>query len=192
VLIEATARLLARGRKVACLIVGDGARRRELEGQARKSGVSDAVVFTGRVPHDEVRSHYALLDVFVVPRRNDRAARFVTPLKPFEAMAMGKPLLVSNLPALVELAAPGERGLAFPHGDADGLASALETLIDQPDLRHRFGRAGRDWVLAERTWERNGQRYREIYADLLDRWRAAGARPGRQPSLSRVGPVAAG
>jgi glycosyltransferase involved in cell wall biosynthesis len=192
VLIEATARLLARGRKVACLIVGDGARRSELEGLARRAGVGGAVIFTGKVPHDEVRAHYALLDLFVVPRRNDRAARFVTPLKPFEAMAMGKPLVVSNLPALVEIAAPGERGLAFPHGDADGLADAIETLIDQPETRRRFGQAGRDWVLAERTWGRNGERYREIYVDLLDRWRAAQSRPGKEPSLSRMGPVAAG
>jgi glycosyltransferase involved in cell wall biosynthesis len=176
VLIEATAKLLARGRQVACLIVGDGARRQELEGLAHKAGVGGAVVFTGRVPHDEVRAHYALLDVFVVPRRNDRAARFVTPLKPFEAMAMGKPLVVSNLPALVEIAAPGERGLAFPHGDADGLADAIERLIDQPETRRQFGRAGREWVLAERTWGRNGQRYQEIYVDLLDRWRSGGER----------------
>lgn len=172
-LIEATARLLARGRDVACLIVGDGLRRGELEEIARRSGAGQAVRFTGRVPHDQVRAHYALLDVFVVPRRNDRAARYVTPLKPFEAMAMGKPLLVADLPALVEIAAPGERGLSFPHEDAAGLAAALERYIDQPELRARFGAAGRDWVLAERTWTRNGARYREIYGELLERWDAS-------------------
>jgi glycosyltransferase involved in cell wall biosynthesis len=193
ILIEATAKLLARGRKVACLIVGDGARRAELEGQARRAGVGGAVVFTGRVPHDEVRAHYALLDIFVVPRRNDRASRFVTPLKPFEAMAMAKPVVVSDLPALVEIAAPGVRGLVFPHGDADGLADAIETLIDEPETRRRFGRAGREWVLAERTWARNGERYAEIYADLLDRWRTGDeARSRGAAPLSRVGPAAAG
>jgi glycosyltransferase involved in cell wall biosynthesis len=193
ILIEATSKLLARGKKVACLIVGDGARRKELEGEARRAGVGKAVVFTGRVPHDEVRAHYALLDVFVVPRRNDRAARLVTPLKPFEAMAMAKPVVVSDLPALVEIAAPGERGLVFPHGDAAGLADAIETLIDQPETRRRFGLAGREWVLAERTWARNGERYAEIYADLLDRWRTGGEARSRGPAaLSRVGPAAAG
>jgi glycosyltransferase involved in cell wall biosynthesis len=171
-LIEATAKLLVRGRKVTALIVGDGARREELEAIAHRSGVADAVVFTGKVPHDEVRAHYALLDVFVVPRRNDRAARYVTPLKPFEAMAMGKPLVVANLPALVEIAAPGERGLEFQHGDPDALADAVETLIDQPETMRRFGEEGRRWVLAERTWARNGARYREIYAETLDRWRS--------------------
>jgi glycosyltransferase involved in cell wall biosynthesis len=193
VLIEATAKLLARGRKVACLIVGDGTRRPELESQAGRAGVGGAVVFTGRVPHNEVRAHYALLDIFVVPRQNDRAARFVTPLKPFEAMSMAKPVVVSDLPALVEIAAPGQRGLAFPHGDADGLADAIETLIDQPETRRRLGQAGREWVLAERTWARNGQRYAEIHDDLLDRWRAGGEARSRAASpLTRVGPAAAG
>jgi glycosyltransferase involved in cell wall biosynthesis len=192
-LIEATARLLMRGRKVACLIIGDGARRRQLEQQARRAGLGGAVIFTGRVPHDQVRAYYALLDIFVVPRRNDRAARFVTPLKPFEAMAMAKPLVVSDLPALVEIAAPGERGLAFPHDDAGALADRIETLIDAPDQRARFGRAGRDWVLAERTWARNGDRYREIYAELLERWDATGrtmAAPGARRARARRAGVA--
>lgn len=199
VLVEATATLLARGRNVACLIVGDGARREQLEEQARRAGVGEAVVFTGRVPHDEVRDHYALLDIFVVPRQNDRASRFTTPLKPYEAMAMARPLVVSDLPALIEIAAPGERGLAFPPGDADGLADAIETLIDQPAARRRFGRAGREWVTAERTWARNGQRYREIYDAILDRWRGAArarargeTRAGGEASLSGVGPAGAG
>ncbi len=171
VLIEATARLAARGRDVTCLIVGDGKRREELEEIARRSGARGRIVFTGRVPHAEVRAHYALIDAFVVPRRNDRAARFVTPLKPFEAMAMAKPLVVAELPALVEIAAPGERGLSFPAGDSDGLAAAVDQLIADPALARRLGEAGREWVLRERTWSANGRRYLDLYAEVLDRWR---------------------
>ena len=104
----------SRGRDVTCLIIGDGKRRAEIEAIARKAGVADRVVFTGRVPHDAVAGHYALLDAFVVPRRDERAARPVTPLKPYEAMAMARPLVVADLPALTEIAAPDERGLAVP------------------------------------------------------------------------------
>ena len=74
-LIEATARLVEAGRDVACLIIGDGRRRERLEAVAAASGVADRIVFTGAVPHDEVPAMYALLDAFVVPRRNERAAR---------------------------------------------------------------------------------------------------------------------
>lgn len=165
-LVEATARLRARGRAVACLIVGDGERRPELEALAAHRGVSDAVVFAGLVPHDEVPALYAQFDVFVVPRRDDRASRFVTPLKPFEALASGIPLVVSDLPALVEVAAPGERGLAFPADDVDGLVAALERLLDDHALAARLGAAGRAWVTAERTWASNGRRYRDLYARL--------------------------
>lgn len=183
-LIEATAILLQRGRRVACLIVGDGRRREELEGLARRSGARAAVHFTGRVPHDQVRAHYALLDAFVVPRRDERAARLVTPLKPYEAMAMGRPLVVSELPALLEVAPPGERGLAFRVDDAASLADQLERLMDDPGLAHRLGEAGRAWVTSERTWARNGDRYRDIYAELLERW------DGRAVGTRGSGPVA--
>ena len=184
-LIEATARLQQRGRRVACLIVGDGRRREELESLARRSGAAGAIHFTGRVPHAEVRAHYALLDAFVVPRRNDRAARYVTPLKPFEAMAMARPLIVSDLPALVEIAAPGERGLAYAVEDADSLATELERLMDDPALADRLGEAGRAWVLAERTWARNGERYRDLYAEVLERW-DAGQRVGGRPEPATI------
>jgi glycosyltransferase involved in cell wall biosynthesis len=88
---------------------------------------------------------------------------------------------VADLPALVEIAAPGERGLAFAHEDAAALADAVETLIDQPDLGRQLGEAGRRWVVAERTWGRNGQRYHDIYADLLAR------RAARSPAAAAAG-----
>lgn len=170
-LVEATARLLARGRAVSCLIVGDGRRRSEIEHAAKKAGVANRIVFTGSVPHDQVRRHYALYDAFVVPRRDERAARTVTPLKPYEALAMERPLVVADLPALVEIAEPEERGLAFRAGDADALADALERLMDDPDLARKMAAAGREWVRRERSWSANGPRYRAIYDGVLHRWR---------------------
>jgi glycosyltransferase involved in cell wall biosynthesis len=169
-LVEATAILLRRGRRVRCLIVGDGRRRSEVEAAARRAHVGDAVVFTGRVPHAEAPAHYALLDAFVVPRRDERAARMVTPLKPFEALAMARPLVVADLPALHEIAQPEARGLAFPVGDAAALAATLERLIDDPALGERLGAAGRTWVARERSWNANGPRFRDLYRSVLEEW----------------------
>ena len=167
-LIEATGRLVASGRQVACLLVGDGHLRSRLEARAAAAGLGSSVIFTGTVPHDEVRSHYALLDAFVVARVPDLASRFVTPIKPYEAMAMRLPVVVSDLPALTEIAAPDERGLAFPSGDAVALAAVLERLMDQPQLADRLASTARSWVLAERTWAANGPRYRDLYASILE------------------------
>jgi glycosyltransferase involved in cell wall biosynthesis len=169
-LVEAAAILLKRGRTVTCLIIGDGRRRAEVEAIAKKAGTGSHVVFTGRVPHDQIQKHYALLDAFVVPRRDERAARTVTPLKPYEALAMARPLIVADLPALTEIAAPDTRGLAFAAGDAEALAAALERLMDNPELGRRMGEAGREWVARERSWAANGPRFREVYDEVTARW----------------------
>lgn len=174
-LIEATRLLLARNRRVRCLIVGEGRRREELERLAQRLGVGGEVIFTGRVAHEEVPGHYALLDAFVVPRKDERAARMVTPLKPYEALSMGRPLVVADLPALLEIAEPEERGLAFTAGDAASLASAVERLIDDPAMAARLGAAGRDWVARERSWTANGVRIREVYQRVLESWPASPA-----------------
>jgi glycosyltransferase involved in cell wall biosynthesis len=166
-LIEATAILAAAGRDVACLIVGEGRRRAELEVIAAGSGASERIVFTGAVPHAEVPAMYALLDAFVVPRRDERAARLVTPLKPFEAMAMGRPLIVADLPALTEVAPHGERSLAYRAENEGALAAAVERLMDDRALAERLGEAGRAWVTQERTWASNGARWTGIYEGVL-------------------------
>ncbi len=172
VLLQATRRLRDGGRDVACLIVGDGGRRAELEALAGRLGVTDRVVFTGRVPNAEVGRYYAAIDAFVVPRIDELAARLVTPLKPFEAMALGRPMLVSDLPALTEIAPHEVRGLVFPAGDAAGLAAMVERSMDRGDERAALAEAARSWVLAERTWRANGPRLREAYAAASERFAA--------------------
>jgi len=165
-LIEAAVVLRRRGIPATALIVGDGQRRAELESLAEQRQAGDAVIFTGRVPHDEVLDYYALLDVFVIPRIDERAARLVTPLKPFEAMAAGIPLVTSDLPALREITGDGKRGRYFPAGDADGLAEVLAQLHADPAERSAMAQRARDWVVAERQWSANGHRYAELYTSL--------------------------
>lgn len=166
-LIEAAGILREWGVPATALIIGDGRRRAELEKLAANAG--DSVIFTGRVDHDEVLDHYALLSVFVVPRTKDRAARLVTPLKPFEAMAAGIPLVVSDLEALREIIGDGDRGWTFPPGDAQALARLLRELsADQPALAATAGRA-LSWVRDHRQWRSNGPVYDAVYKDVLGR-----------------------
>jgi phosphatidyl-myo-inositol dimannoside synthase len=167
-LIAATARLAASGRDVACLIVGEGTRREALERVARASGVADRIVFTGQVPHEAVRAMYATIDAFIVPRKDERAARLVTPLKPYEAMAMARPLIVADLPALTEIAPDAVRSLTYPTGDPAGLAAAVARLMDDPALAARLAAAGRDWVASERSWAANAPRWDAVYRSVLD------------------------
>ena len=163
VLIRAVATLHAAGRDVRCLIVGDGSIRDELEKLARRLGVADRTIFTGEVDHQTVRGYYEAIDVFVVPRRADYAADYVTPLKPYEALALGRPLIMSDRPVAAEIVGNQERGLLFRTGDHEHLAATIADLLDHPDRRRTLVDAGRVWIESERTWHRNAEAYRRIY-----------------------------
>jgi len=166
-LLRGIAVLLQRGVAVSGLVVGDGPELEPLRRLAGELGITEHVRITGRVPHDQILEYYSLIDVFVVPRKNLRVCRLVTPLKPFEAMAMQRALLVSNVTALEEIAAPGERGLSFVAEDPESLAAQAEVFVRDPELRNQMGAAARDWVTRERTWTRNAERYRDLYENLL-------------------------
>lgn len=166
-LIRAAVILRDLGMGVRALIVGEGTRRARLEETARGLGAQDVVVFTGRVPHAEVAAAYALMDVLVVPRSAERTARLVTPLAPYEAMAMGLPVVVSAQPALLEVTGDGERGWSYPAGDAPALARLLQQLAADPARRAAVAARARDWVLAERTWSGNAQQYAALYHSVL-------------------------
>ncbi len=164
-MIRAVPLLKQQGIPAKALLVGDGARRAELEALARKLNVADDVVFTGSIPFEEVSHYYAQIDLFVIPRTNERAGRLVSPMKPFEAMAMDIPLLVSDLPALVEIVddegAP--RGLSYRAEDPADLARvAAQCFLDVAGTEQRVRNAA-EWVRRERTWSANGRNFVAAY-----------------------------
>jgi glycosyltransferase involved in cell wall biosynthesis len=166
-LIEAAAILRDRGHRIRVLLVGDGEERAALEAVARNLDVEDGtVIFAGRVSHAEIQRYYSVIDVFVVPRTNDRVSRLVTPLKPFEAMALERAVVASGVDALLEIVSDGETGLTFRPEDATNLADVVEPLLEDPGRRAALGTAARAWVSAHRTWRQNGERYRALYERL--------------------------
>jgi glycosyltransferase involved in cell wall biosynthesis len=150
-----------------CLVVGDGPERERLQALGDELGLGGSLVMPGHVPNQLIEDHYALFDLFVVPRVRDRASDLVTPLKPLEAMAMGLPLLVSDLPALREIAEPGERGQVFEPESADSLAEVAVEMLGSPGELRRLADAGLAWVRAQRTLDSNVGRYREALAGLI-------------------------
>jgi PEP-CTERM/exosortase A-associated glycosyltransferase len=167
-LIQAVALLRRRGHRLRLLLVGDGDERANLEGVAARTGLTTAggVIFTGRVPHQEIERYYRTIDVFVVPRTNDRVSELVTPLKPYEAMAMAKAVVVSDVGALLEIVEEGVTGRSFRAEDAASLANVVESLVADASARARLGQAAREWVAANRTWTQNGARYLDLYQRL--------------------------
>ena len=164
-LVDAVARLRAEGDDVRLLLVGDGVSRPAL--RARAAAFGDAAVLPGKVDPSDAKRYLAALDVVVIPRRDLDVTRSVAPLKPIEALAAGKPLLVSDLPPLVETIGPElvAAGTAVPPEDADSLAAGLRRLAGDAGLRSQLTELGRARA-ATRTWEAIGARYAAVYGGI--------------------------
>ena len=157
-LLGAVALLRQRGIDARALIVGDGVSRGALEAEARRLEIDRVTLFTGRVPRSQALMYHQALDVFVVPRRDVRVCRLVTPLKPIEAMAYGRPVVASDLPALREIVGGPGSGVLVRPGDHAELADTLEKLAHAPHLRSERGARGARFA-AGRTWRSTGEVY---------------------------------
>jgi glycosyltransferase involved in cell wall biosynthesis len=166
-LIEAFNKLAKTRDDISLLIVGIGPEFDNLNKLVDELDIKDKVKITGAVEHEEINKYYQLIDIFVIPRLPDYASDMVTPLKPFEALALQRALLVSDREVLSEIVKEGKTGMMFKTGDVNDLAKKIELLIKNSSLRKQFGMNGRKWVLENRTWKLNAEKYLEIYNSII-------------------------
>lgn len=169
-LFTAVSELLADGRtrdEFHVLIVGDGAHERRLRRIVAELNLSEVVTFTGRVPHEEVERYLSLVDITPFPRAPMPVCELISPIKPFEAMAMEKAVVVSDVAALTEIVTDGHTGRAFAKGDASALAHVLAELLDDPEQRQRLGAESRRWVCANRDWSTITASVDDVYRGLI-------------------------
>jgi glycosyltransferase involved in cell wall biosynthesis len=151
ILVEAFDLLRRRHSEARLLIVGEGPERQRLEETLSRRGLSGAAHLTGAVPPSEVPRLLAGMDAAVAPY--PRLPRFYfSPLKVYEYMAAGLPVVASRLGQLEGLIRHGVNGLLCPPDDAAALAAALAGLRADPGLRRQLGEAARATVLRQHTW----------------------------------------
>jgi glycosyltransferase involved in cell wall biosynthesis len=165
-LITATAGLKQAGRDFRLLLVGDGAEFEAIRAQVQSLALDDKVILTGRVPHEEVEDYYSLVDIAPFPRKPWRVCELVSPLKPFEAMALEKVVVVSSTRALKEIVDHERTGLVFEKGNVDSLREVLDLLIRQPEKRVNLGKTAREWIVRERSWDVAGQAVAKCYRHI--------------------------
>jgi len=165
-LVQAMPALLQAQPDACLLLVGGGPQESALKAQVKALGLEHAVVFTGRVPHQEVARYYDLVDVLAYPRHSMRLTELVTPLKPLEAMAQGKLFVASDVGGHRELVEHGKTGVLFPADDASALASALLDLLNRPESWGALRQQGRHFVESVRNWRNSVARYRPVYESL--------------------------
>lgn len=150
------------------LIVGDGAELERFQNHVQERELQHVVTFTGRVPHEEVERYYSLIDITPFPRLPLPVCEMVSPLKPFEAMAMGKAVVASDVAALKEIVTPGVNGYLHEKGSAESLIEQLSRLLDDPICTQQIGAQARDWVVENRDWKQLALRISTEYSKLTD------------------------
>ncbi|MEE4350943.1 MAG: TIGR04063 family PEP-CTERM/XrtA system glycosyltransferase [Pacificimonas sp.] len=166
-LIAALPAILAEEPDARLLLVGGGPREDALKAQAADLGLADRIVFTGRVPHDQVARYYALVDILAYPRKPMRLTELVTPLKPLEAMAQEKLVVASDVGGHRELIEDGVTGTLFKAGDPSAAATAILGLLNQREDWPARIRTAKAWVAENRTWDRSVANYIPVYERLV-------------------------
>ena len=140
-------------------VLGDGELRAALEAEAATRGLSQRVHFVGW--WTDIPSAMADMDVVALSSRNEG-----TPVSLIEAGACGRPVVATDVGGVRSVVADEESGLLVPAEDPSSMAEALDRVLRDPDLGHRFGSAGRD---ASKSFglERLLGDVRALYADLL-------------------------
>lgn len=133
----------------------------------QRLGIAERVTFTGPVPHAAIRERLAGAAAAVVPLPDRLMSRYFTsPLKVFEYMAAGAPIVASDLPALREILRDGGNAVLVPPEDPAALARGIERLIRDPVLAERLRRRAFEEV-ADYTWDRRAARIIEAISPLL-------------------------
>jgi glycosyltransferase involved in cell wall biosynthesis len=145
------------------LIVGDGPARVALEKRAMALNVIDRLTITGIVGRDQVAAHVAAFDIALQPAAVD----YCSPLKLFEYMALGRPVVAPAQPNIMEILTHEQDALLFDPRDPEGLGRAVERLCRDAGLRRRIGEAARRTIESRRlTWADNANRVAELFAGL--------------------------
>lgn len=166
-IIAAMPAILAQNPNARLLLVGGGPQEQSLKQQVTLLGLEGKVVFTGRVPHSEVGKYYSLVDLLVYPRKAMRLTDLVTPLKPLEAMAQGKPVIASDVGGHKELIIDNKTGFLFKAGDVEQLSERIVTLLNDKETLKSVLVHGRDYVENVRNWQNSVSNYLPLYQSLL-------------------------
>lgn len=152
--IRAVARLRDQLSRLRYVIVGDGDERASLTELARQEQIADRVTFVGSVAAHDLPAYYAACDIFVTPNRIDGRDLEGFGIVFLEAAATGKPTIGGSTGGVPEAVEDGVTGLLVSGTDVEELAESILRLASKPELRQRFGHAGRDRVLRDFTWDR--------------------------------------
>ena len=167
-LLQAVTRLFNQRANVKLLLVGGGPQAARIEQEIAQQGLSERIIMTGRVPHEEIDRYYDLVDILVYPRRRMRLTEIVTPIKLLEAMAKGKNLLASDVGGHREIIVDQATGRLFDADSIDDFLLKVSRMLDDEQLLSRQSESARAHVARRHSVEMAAERYAHIFKSVLD------------------------
>ncbi|QDU87440.1 GDP-mannose-dependent alpha-(1-6)-phosphatidylinositol monomannoside mannosyltransferase [Pirellulimonas nuda] len=155
------------------LVIGDGPRRAELEALAQELGLADYVCFLGN--RDDVPRVIGATDVMTLTSRIE-----ASPVSILEAMAVGRPVVATRVGSVAETVTEGQTGCLVDSDDQAAMVDRVAELLCDPLRAEAYGRAGRTWVVQQRSLSVMVEGYEELLEDLYQR--KSSRRPMRQPA----------
>ncbi len=168
-LLDAMPIMLQENPNICLLLVGGGPQEALIKDKVKTLNLEEQVIFTGRIPHDEVQAYYNQVDAFIYPRLSMRLTELVTPLKPLEAMAQGRLVIASDVGGHKELIKDRKTGYLFKADNINALAETVAELLKSEEKWPKMRKSGRDFVEAERNWKKSVGNYKAVYGSLIDR-----------------------
>lgn len=151
-LINAVDLLVRIGSPVTVTLIGDGEARTQLETRVRDLGLDDRIHFVGRVSPGVAREMLQRCAVVCIPRKPFKVCRIVPPIKLVEALAMGKPVIVPDLPVFRDEMGDQPAGWFFRAGDAGDLARVIVSAIADVDVLSSLSECAREYAVTQRRW----------------------------------------
>lgn len=158
VLPELLARLQKRVPGARLVIVGDGQLRGDLERAFAKRRLQNLVTFSGALLHEEIPAAIRQFDVALAPYPKHSHDFYFSPLKLYEYMACGVPVVAARLGQIAQTIKHEKSGLLYPPGDVAALVGSCERLLQDAALRQRLGAAAAKLIHAKFTWDHNANR----------------------------------
>jgi len=151
---------------VKALIIGDGRYEVTLKNRIESSPHRDHIQFHGRVSHEQIERYFEECDAMVYPRKSFPVTEFVSPLKPLEPMALGIPVISSDVAALKEIVLDGKTGFTFKAGVPRELAKTIASVLTDEAATATVVENARSYVQRERTWLRTTELLPQLYRRL--------------------------
>ena len=167
ILPQLLARFARRVDTVQMVVAGDGQLRDSLKEKFASLNLSERVRFTGPLDHEEIPAVIRQFDVALAPYPKLNHDFYFSPLKLYEYMACGVPVVAAKVGQIAEVVSHGKTGLLHEPGDLDAMVRNCSKLVSDPKLRGKLGRAAAAKISRQFTWARNAERVSALAKELI-------------------------